>query len=192
MLQHARLGTLVDSIWRRRPALVASALVVALLLSLRSVAADPPWRLRVPALPCDGPCIESPVVYPVGPVEYLRDTGFRGNAFVPFHAGAYLSWALRSAVRVSIDGRWEAAYPPALLTQHVEFFSALDDWASIRARFPTDVVVAERHEPVVEAMLAEGLWPLVYQDDGWAVFVRPGLTLPISDRRGERFEGDFP
>jgi hypothetical protein len=192
MLQQARLGTLVDSLWRTRPVMISSTLVVALMLSLRSVAADVPWRLRVPALPCNGPCVPSPVVYPVGPVEYLRDAAFRGNAFVPFHAGAYVSWQLRSAVRVSIDGRWEAAYPPALLIEHVKFFGALDEWASVRARYSTDVVVVERHQRVVEEMLAEQLWPLVYQDDGWVVFARPGLELPIGDRRGERFEGRFP
>ena len=191
MLQRARLGVLVDAIWRTRPARLTPVLAAALLIALIALVSDPPWRLRVPAAPC-GSCPASPVVYPVGPVEYLRDAAFRGNAFVPFHAGAYVSWQQAPAIRVSIDGRWEAAYPPELLDEHVRFFDALDGWPAVRASYPPDVVIAERAQPVVGAMVAEGQWPLVYQDDGWVVFARPGLALQARDRRGETVTGRFP
>src|SRR5262249_5369267 len=63
---------------------------------------DQIWELQVPQ-----------PLYPVGAVEYLGKEKFKGNLMVPFRIGAYVSWKLYPAVKVSVDSRYEVAYPDA-------------------------------------------------------------------------------
>lgn len=192
MVQRARLGAVVERVWRERRRLVAALLAVAAVGAWYRALAAAPWRVRVPAVVCERNCGSTPVWYPVGPVRYLADIGFRGNAFVPFEAGAYVSWNLYPRVRVSIDGRWEAAYPPDLLYEHIRFYAAAPGWRDVRAAYPTDVVIAARDRPVARAMETEGTWPVAYEDEVWVVFARPGLDLPPRTDGGPAVDGAFP
>jgi hypothetical protein len=109
----------------------------------------------------------------------------------PFELGAFLSWKLFPLIRVSLDGRYEAAYPLSLVDEHLAFYAARPGWPEFLARYPSDLVLARRDAPIVGAMPAAS-WRLVYQDDVFVLLVRPGLQLPVVDRRGERLEGAFP
>ena len=74
--------------------------------------------------------------YPVGPVDYLQRQGFEGNVLLPFETGAYVSWKTDGRVKVSIDSRFEAAYPPALLAEHLDFFYAGNGWRAHARALP--------------------------------------------------------
>jgi hypothetical protein len=46
--------------------------------------------------------------------------------------------------------------------------------------------------PVAPIVRAQTAWTLVYEDDSFLMFARPGLVLPYTDRRGQRIVGSFP
>jgi hypothetical protein len=162
--------------------------VVALGLSLALFLSQRPWRLTVPGTTPDG----APAPYPVGAVDYLDANGVRANALVPFGAGAYVAWKLHPRIKVSLDSRYETAFPPELLVQHIDFYDARDGWQRFLERYPTDVVLAPATAPVVRALATHTPWTLVYRDDAYVLFSRPGLVLPFSDRRDHRIVGTFP
>jgi hypothetical protein len=129
----------------------------------------------------------------VGPVAYLGEHAVRANVLVPFGVGAYVSWKLAPAVKVSLDSRYESAYPPALLEEHIAFFQAREGWEAMLARYPTDLVLAQTTMPVTARLSTQSSWTIVYRDDAYVVFARPGFaSLPFRDRRGERLAGTFP
>jgi hypothetical protein len=178
------LGPRIRRIYRRLRWVVTPVLVMVAAVLL---ARGRPWDLRVP-----GSELLGGVVYPVGVVEYLDTASFEGNVLTPFVAGAYVSWHLYPRVRVSIDGRYEVAYPPSLLRAHAEFFSAEPGWEEFLDRFPTDMVLAYARRPVVDRLEAERAWVRVYEDDAYTLLARPGLLLPQADRRGEAIFGQIP
>jgi len=163
-------------------------IAIALCLSaLAGLVGGRGWELRVPATRAD-----SSRPYPVGAEQYLREQHVRGNVMTSFSTGAYLTWKLHPRVKVSLDGRFEAAYAPSLLAEHLDFYHGAPDWQAIRDRYPTDLILVERGWEAERALRDEGRWSLVYEDDTFLLFARPGLSLPYQDRRGARFEGTFP
>jgi hypothetical protein len=132
------------------------------------------------------------VIYPVGAVDYLRAQGVRGNVATPFEQGSYVMWKLFLDMRVSLDSRFEVAYQPALVWEHVAFYGARPEWHAFLDRYPSDLVLARRTDPVVVHLRTLGEWPLVYEDDAFLLFARPGLSVPYVDRRGERIVGRIP
>ena len=145
-----------------------------------------PWRLGVP-----GGFSPKQPAYPVGAVDDLAARRFGGNLLVPFEAGAYVSWRLHPAVRVSIDGRYEAAYAPALLAEHLAFYAAAPGWEDTLARYPTDLVLAPRRAAIVSRLDGLATWARAYEDDDWVVFARRAAGLQLVSRRGVR-DGTFP
>ena len=66
---------------------------------------------------------------------------------VPFETGAFVSWKLYPAVKVSCDGRYEVAYPPAQVQELWDFYASQRDWQQILRRYPPDVVLVPRPNP---------------------------------------------
>jgi hypothetical protein len=183
------LGATLDRLWARPPSLVTrtAGLTLIILVSVVFVR-HRPWQLVVPGTTREG----APSPYPVGPVDYLREQAFSGNAFVPFVVGAFVSWKLHPRVKVSIDSRYEVAYPPERLLEHVAFYSAAPDWQAILARYPTDVVLVRHTDPVAGPLATQAVWRPVYQDDAFVLYARPGLFLPSRERRDIVLLGSFP
>jgi hypothetical protein len=185
-VEASEFGFLLRKFWARRSALVAwsAALAIALAADIRNHI----WALGVPANPGDHP----QVFYPVGAVEYLRTQHVAGNLFVPFEYGAYVSWMLYPSIKVSLDSRYEVAYPTTLLDEHLELYRAQPGWRVILTRYPTDAVLVPRGTPVEASLGADTEWPRVYEDDAYTIFARSQLGLPFVDLRGQRFVGRFP
>lgn len=140
------------------------------------------WEVRVPTALADGTR-----VYPAGAVAYLREAGFRGNLMTPFQVGAYVSWHLHPAVKVSLDSRYEAAYAPGVLEAHVTAYRALPGWQAVVAAYPTDAILVRRDTPLYSHLVRSGpalpgRWEGVYRDDAYVVFARGTLAkrLPRS------------
>jgi hypothetical protein len=182
-------GRALDRLWERPSGPVTHATAVVLVgIPLALFLSQRPWRLTVPGTTPDG----APAPYPVGPVDYLAANHVRANALVPFVAGAFVAWKLHPDVKVSLDSRYEAAYRTELLVEHMDFFDAQDGWKRFLQRYPTDVVLARATAPVVAALTTQTAWTIVYRDDAYVLFARPGLALPFVDDRGHRIVGTFP
>ena len=180
-------GKALARIWARplrAPGLAACGFLLAVGAATFVVAQ--PWRLGVP-----GGFSPKHPAYPVGAVDDLAARGIRGNLLVPFEAGAYVSWRLHPAVRVSIDGRFEAAYAPDLLAEHLAFYAAAPGWEDTLTRYPTDLILAPRRAAVVGRLDALAAWARAYEDDDWVVFARRDAGLQLVSLRGVR-DGTFP
>jgi len=185
-VETSEFGVLLRKFWARRGALVAwgAALAIALAADVRNHI----WTLGVPANPGDHP----QVVYPVGALAYLEAQHVAGNLFVPFEYGAYVSWMLYPSIKVSLDSRYEAAYPTTLLDEHLTLYGARPGWRTVLERYPTDAVLVPRGAPVEATLATDADWPRVYEDDAYTIFARSQLGLRFVDDRGRRFVGRFP
>ncbi|GAB5402700.1 MAG: hypothetical protein Aurels2KO_09310 [Aureliella sp.] len=149
------------------------------------------WRPTLPPAP-----LYSTACYPVGAVEYLREAEFAGNLLTPFHVGAYVSWEMYPAVKVSFDGRYEVAYQHGVMEEHNKFLSAEPGWAEFLDRFPTDAILVHRQAPAFDALLEISRsspdgpqqlsdWTVVYQDDSFLIAAPDDLQMPVVDKSGQ-------
>src|SRR5262249_50580225 len=183
------LGTTLERLWARPASLATRTAGLMLLAGAVAVfASHRPWQLLVPGTSREG----APSPYPVGPVDYLREQGFTGNAFVPFVVGAFVSWKLYPQVKVSIDSRYEVAYPPERLVEPIDFYDAASDWQAVLARYPTDVVLVRHTDAVAGVLATQAAWRPVYRDDAFVLYARPGLALSPQVRTDIALLGRFP
>jgi hypothetical protein len=178
--------------YRHRRIVAAAVLVLIVVLLGRSVQLRF-WELRISTTE-----ESASIRYPAGATDYLAEHGFSGNLMTPFNSGAFVSWKLYPAVRIGIDSRYEVAYPPEAVAENVALYAGGEGWQETLLRYPTDAVLVPRWSDLYEA-LEQGdsrprNWQRVYQDDGFAVYVRPGRAagLPAVDRSGQTIIGTFP
>ncbi len=82
--------------------------------------------------------------YPVREIDVLSLGQVRGNLAVPFHWGSYAAWRLHPSVKVSIDGRYEAAYPESTFHLNNDFFYKTGaDWARLLRDYPVDYILLD-------------------------------------------------
>lgn len=187
-LAQTPLGEQLRHVVARRRALVAMVWLVVTLFVGFQMWARPHWPARVPG---QRSIEKGAPYYPVGAVHYLATCGFTGNVMTPFDWGSYVMWKLGPAVKVSLDGRYEVAYPPAIEKESYSFYFAEPGWRETLKKYPTDLVLAPRDLPIVTA-LASTDWQKAYSDGGFVLFARPGLLLPRVDRGSRVDEGTFP
>ena len=142
------------------------------------------WHLRIPQ-------VSTSFGYPIGAVDYLRDQRFAGNLMVPFAQGAYVSWKLFPAVKVSVDSRHEVAYPEDWVDRTFRFYAADPGWQDTLTRYPTQLTLIPKLAPLAQVIPQSG-WHEVYEDREFEIYARPGVTLPFCDRTSESFVGVFP
>jgi len=179
-LQHTAPGRWWIAFAHRRRQFFAAAWIFLACICAFSAIRQKPWELAVPQ-----------PVYPVGPVEYLAQHKFTGNLMVPFRLGAYVSWKLYPAVKVSVDSRYEVAYPNAVVKEIFDFYAAAPSWRSTLDGLSTDAVLLPAEAPVSSAMSSTN-WQCVYKDRQFEIYTRPGLALPVEDWSAKSFEGVFP
>ncbi len=104
--------------------------------------------------------------------RFLRANRLRGRLLVYSDWGLYAIWHLAPALRVSIDGRREFAYPLAELARHDAIYAnapdALDDVAALAPDYvwlPSTLAIVPR--------LARAGWTTVYRTDRSAILARP-------------------
>jgi hypothetical protein len=172
LLARTPLAELAHSFVRRAPrVLAAAAVAVAVVMSLQ-LARGRPWSLSVPNVPLADSA--EPFSYPVGAARFLRASGFRGRLMTTFETGAYVSWKLHPDVLVSLDGRYEAAYPDQVFADVMAFYDGSRPPEEIVARYAPDAVLLPRASDGLRARIG---WPVSYDDGAFAVLVRPGLAL---------------
>jgi hypothetical protein len=117
------------------------------------------------------------ICYPVGAVQYLEDADFQGNLMLPFEVGGYTMWKLFPKAKVSLDGRYEVAYQPGLLEEHLRLFRAQRGWQALLTKYPTDAVIIPCLCRLSAAMPTMIGWNRVYCDGVYEVYTRPGYVL---------------
>jgi len=129
--------------------------------------------------------------FPVGAVQYLKDVNFHGNVLTHFEHGGYVSWWLYPAAKVSVDSRYDVAFPPAIVDESFRFYEADPGWRKILEKYPTDLALIPVHTAVA-ALMPGTRWNLVYNDQAFRIYARPGLQLPVRDASGRTFSTSFP
>jgi hypothetical protein len=189
------LASHLERLWTRRALQLGFWGVAGLVFAVGLWPAQP-WRVRVPG-EVDPRLQPAHIVYPVGAVNYLADRDFAGNVLVGFDWGAYLSWKLYPRVKVSLDSRFEVAYPRGVEAEQYAFFTAEPGWQALldqEAYRSTDLILAPRFLPShIHERLAElPDWKRVYRDKSFELFARLGSSLPLLDRPDASDEGVFP
>lgn len=182
------LGDVLRGLWTRRAVLWLPAWLAVGLASAVVLVRERPWHLVVPAQRGD----HASLFYPVGAVQYLEEQAFAGNLMVPFTVGAFVSWNLHPRVKVSLDSRYEAAYPPDAAVLNRDFYAARGDWRRTLARHPTDAVLVPSRSDIAAPLEHLEGWSWVYRDDEYLVVARVGANLQRVDRRGRQLSGAFP
>jgi hypothetical protein len=179
-LQQTPVGKWLLEFAQRRRRFVLAAWSALAAVSIVAAVRQKPWELRVPQ-----------PIYPVGAVQYLTEQRFQGNVLVPFRLGAYVSWKLYPAVRVSLDGRYEEVYSDRVMREIFNFYEAGPGWRATLEAYPTDAVLAPRAAPVCDKM-RDTTWVAAYQDMDFVLYARPGRAIAIKDDRARSFAGVFP
>lgn len=185
------IGTAASNLWNRSPYLMSAVWTASALLMATMAVSARPWALTVPGQPpASGD--SSAAYYPVGAVRYLRDQGFAGNLMTPFDWGAYVSWRLHPNVKVAIDSRYEAVYPPSLADELFGFYMAHAGWEEVLERYPSHAILVPTRLPLAQALPDAPGWRPAYQDDAFEIYVRQDSVLPYVDARGAVFYDRFP
>jgi len=124
-----------------------------------------PWDLRIP----DRNARPS---YPVGPVRYLKDTGFHGRLLAHFEQGAYIIWKLTPAVKVAVDSRYEVAYPDDVVEAAIDVYQS-GQWVPFASRYPTDLILTCVRDAKLESELETGAWKRIYHDGEYTLWHSP-------------------
>jgi len=131
------------------------------------------WVVNVPAFANEAP--PGAPIYPVHAVNYLEQNEIGGNMMVWFNHGAYVSWRMFPRVKVSLDGRYEVAYPHGAVEESVAFFNAEESWRETLEKYPTDMVLAPASTAICDTMQnaienGELSWKAIYQDASFVIF----------------------
>lgn len=189
-LTNTTVGWTTRMLWCRRRRLLVAFWSVLTLATIALTIALGPWRLVVPGEPM--PQLASTLYYPVGAVEYLQQHQFRGNLLTPFDWGSYVSWKLHPQVKVSMDSRFEVAYPLWLEEEVFDFYQAREGWKGLLAKYPTDAVLVPTRLPVARYLPELEGWCRCYRDDSSEVYVQIEEDLPPVDHTGRQHWGAFP
>ncbi len=199
--EKTELAQLVWKLWRSRKSFLFMFWVAVGVSGVSLAIQHPFWQLRIPttsALEKE----DIPIYYPSGVINYLSEQKFIGNVMTPFAVGAYVSWKLYPKVKVSMDSRYEAAYPPEVVVENDEFYKAKDGWRKTLTHYSTDAVLVPRSSPLDQLIeqsnqTAEGgksiTWRRMCVDDGFSLFMRSELAdhFPVQDRTGEHIHDIF-
>jgi hypothetical protein len=81
---------------------------------------------------------------PVREVDLLALAGAEGNLATPFGWGSYCAWRLHPKIKISMDGRYEAAFPESTFQLNSDFYDKRGpDWDRLLREYPVDYVLLE-------------------------------------------------
>lgn len=112
---------------------------------------------------------------PVREADILSLAGAKGNLATPFAWGSYLAWRLFPNLKISMDGRYEAAYPESTFALNNAFYDKKGDWQQLGRDYKVDYVILdlknERLRP--EDLVSIGYELIWRQDDFSALLALP-------------------
>lgn len=120
--------------------------------------------------------------YPIGAVEWLRASGVSGRLLVNFNHGSYALWRLYPNFKISVDGRYEEAYPEETVRENALALNpslALSREALERIN-PTHILLSLPPIPADPAATFGNGWKAIYQDKHAAILSREGGESAVS------------
>jgi hypothetical protein len=117
-----------------------------------------------------------------------------GRLLTWFGWGEYAIWHLSPAMRVSMDGRRETVYSPAMQARHLTFYFDAPRGASLPDELAADYIWIPRTLPAATRLASTGRWHLIYQGEQSAIFARDARrdaerTAPITSITNRMFPG---
>ncbi|MGB8411585.1 MAG: hypothetical protein WCE23_02050 [Candidatus Binatus sp.] len=120
--------------------------------------------------------------YPADAVNFLDTHGLMGNLLADDGWGQYIIWHCAPRTKVFIDGRFELAYPPAVIRDYLDFKTGTANGSHTLAAYPHDFVLVQRDLPAAKLMDSRRDWRLIYSDDTARLYAR-------ADSAAARLEG---
>ena len=179
-LQRTQLGEWILAFLSRRRTFMLVAWAALGFVSILAAVRQKPWHLYVPQ-----------PLYPVGPVKYLQEQGWRGNLMVPFRLGAYVSWNLYPAIKVSLDSRYEEVFSDNVVRPVFAFYEARSSWQQALSLFPPDLILIPLDSPVANRVSEIG-WVRIYHDRQFDLYTPRQTALTQVDWSTVNFAGTFP
>lgn len=199
MIHSSHIGDTIEDLFKKYRPQIAMIGVAIGLVAVGFAINMKFWKLQVPT---DNTYSNAnDVIYPAGAVDYLREQAFVGNLFVPFSIGAFVEWKLYPEVKVSLDSRYEVAYPKGALEENNEFYNATDSWKATLTKYDTHAILVPQARRLAEQLekddgeLADAIgWKCVYRDKGHSIYVPTHLAgrFPFVDRSHETIVGVYP
>ena len=119
--------------------------------------------------------------YPVAAIQWLRESNQEGRLLIDFNNGAFALWRLYPHFQISMDSRYETAYPEStnLENSAALTFGSEENLAALRALNPTHILVPNSpYYREHEGDLRES-WRPVYQDSQFMVLARTSVAIPV-------------
>ncbi len=101
-------------------------------------------------------------------------------------------WKLGPRVQISLDSRYEVAYPDWRLEEDHVFFEAREGWQAILTKYSTDIVLVPNRLLVASKLNEIDGWRRVYRESQFAMFARDGVELETFETAADPPEGTFP
>jgi hypothetical protein len=105
---------------------------------------------------------------PVREADILTRAQAEGNLAIPFNWGSYTAWRLYPKIKVSMDGRYEAAFPESTFQLNTDFFEKRGPaWNRLIQQHPVDYIILDLSQGRLrpEDLLQHG-YVLVWQTPG--------------------------
>jgi hypothetical protein len=171
-LSNTPLGAFMQATWTRRSKFI-QGLAVAILIFFGSLwLRNDPFTLQVPSVPQAGN--PTGLCYPVEVVDYVSQLATEApiRMVVPFDVGGYISWHLYPKVLVSIDGRYEVAYPSRVAMENWDLYHASDEAMPQIRRDDVDAVLVPNSLPLKKRMDSEVEFVPVVSGASFTLYLR--------------------
>jgi hypothetical protein len=189
-IQTTSFGKNIDNVYRNRKVfLIGLYLIVSIFLGFK-ILQFTPWSLQVPSSKRTD--WGEHIIYPVGAVEYLRLNGFKGNILVPYDWGAYIIWKLYPNVKVSLDSRYEVAYPKQVSDEQYDLYMGAQNWTELLKKYAPGIILTHEKLPLTKLIDSSVEWKIVYTDHQWNIYAKNSSDLPYEIGPSNFYSGKFP
>lgn len=118
-----------------------------------------------------------PIRYPLGALNYLKQSPYQGNLSVRFGFGEFIYWHLYPQFKVSMDGRYEEVYSQDEFLRNDAFYDKEDPFRAFKAinkvkQDKTEFILLETSLPNLGGLIQSGDWKVIYSDKFYAVLGR--------------------
>jgi hypothetical protein len=109
---------------------------------------------------------------PEGALAFMQAHDLHGNILNNFGFGQYLIWHAAPGSKIFVDGRYDLAYPPAVMRDYLTFIRNLPGAAAVLTKYPHDYVLIAPDDPAVVVMQGARGWREIYRDPDCILYAR--------------------
>jgi hypothetical protein len=109
---------------------------------------------------------------PSGAVAFMGEHGLHGNVLNNFVWGEYLIWHLASQSKIFIDGRYDLAYSPRVVSDYVSFIRDRPGADAVLTGYPHDFVLISPDDGAEHLMVRATDWTVIYRDPDCILYAR--------------------